>query len=78
MKYNSLFNPFSHKNIKSELGDWFWDSENQEFKTVGDMRTYGGSFVQQLAQLYQLADRFNKLKLINTFEYFEEYKKFKK
>lgn len=41
------------------------------------MERYGGSFVKKLAELYRLADPFNKKKLEKYFrEYFEEYRNF--
>ena len=41
------------------------------------MRKYGGSFVQQLAELWRYADYENKQKIRNTWHnYFEDYKKF--
>ena len=45
-----------------------------EYEILEAMTRYGGSFVQQLAVLYRLADMNNKAKLATTFrEYFVKY-----
>jgi hypothetical protein len=41
---------------------------------VGAMATFGGSFVRQLAKLFQLADDHNRAKLKTAFaDYWDEY-----
>ncbi len=42
-------------------------------KGIECMETYGGSFVQALANAWNHADHINKKKLENTFDYFKEY-----
>lgn len=53
----------------------YWKDENEEWETLETMQFYGGSFVEQLVELYRRGDPINKMKLINTFkDYFDEYK----
>ena len=47
---------------------------DQELKVVEAMRTYGGSFIQSLAECFIHADEFNKAILKNAFRrYWNEY-----
>lgn len=46
----------------------------QEFKTINNMKAYGGSFVQALAECFCYADCINKDKLIKAFpKYWYQY-----
>lgn len=48
----------------------------QEYKVVEMMETYGGSFVKALAVCFQRADRNNFIKLKFTFsDYWSQYEK---
>ncbi len=50
-------------------------NENKEFEIVQAMKTYGGSFVVQLASLYERADANNREKIRNTWSnYWQQYK----
>lgn len=58
--------------VKKELEN-FLDTD-KEFDTLEKMEKYGGNFVKVLAKLYHAADRFNRVKLLETFgEYFTKY-----
>jgi len=46
----------------------------EDFETVEAMRMYGGSFVKQLAELYNCADHINLQKIKDTWpEYWKQY-----
>jgi len=47
------------------------------YKTLENMRRYGGSFVRKLYELYMVADEFNRVRLRETFkDIFERYENF--
>lgn len=49
---------------------------DEEFKIIEAMETYGGSFVKSLSQCFRHADPINFKKLKDAFpEYWEKYKK---
>lgn len=51
-----------------------FSSSDDEYKTLEKMTEMGGSFVKQLARLYQYGDGLNKTKLLNAFpQYFDSY-----
>lgn len=52
---------------------------DEDFKIVTAMETYGGNFVQKLAQAFKAADSTNFQKLKDAFpEYWEKYRGFVK
>lgn len=52
---------------------------DEDFKIVTAMETYGGNFVQKLAQAFKAADPTNFQKLKDAFpEYWEKYRGFVK
>ena len=50
-------------------------NENEEYEVIEAMKKYGGSFVVQLANLYERGDANNRLKIRLTWsEYWAQYK----
>lgn len=52
---------------------------DKDLKVIEAMETYGGSFVKNLAQLARSADRFNLIKIKQTWpEYWKQYEEMAK
>ena len=51
----------------------------EEIRVVENMEKYGGNFIKSLAQCFYRADRFNFIKLKETFEdYWKDYEKYQR
>lgn len=52
---------------------------DEEFKVIEAMERFGGSFVKELAELYQFADPDNRRKIRETWsEYWKKYREMAK
>lgn len=60
--------------IRNAAGGGPMEWKTSEWKTLCAMTTFGGSFVQRLADLYRAGDHTNQARLRHTFaEYFTTY-----